>query len=303
MPAKKAKPTLLRLPLATVLTEAPPSVEFALPGLPLGRVGSINGPGGVSKTNLALQMAVAQALNIPTANGLFEAPGAQRHVAFVTGEECALACTIRLHAILKRVLIDHSESWGDAARSDIVSELDERLRVYPCAGKDVSLIRKGNRTSRLKELEARVKGCDLVFLETVSRLHDGDENATHAMAALVTAVESVAQSAGCAIVMVHHASKFADMNGKGDSQHAARGSSALVDNCRWIANLFGMTREQAKQEGVEEGQRRQFVRFELVKANYIAPLAPCWLRRVEGGLLSHVPSAGVATSRRRFNGR
>lgn len=287
----------VRLPLASVLMGPAPEMRFVLPGLQFGTVGALIGSGGSSKTTLALQIAVAQALAIPTAAGLFTAPETPRRVAFVTGEETALTCAVRLHAILQHLTTEHLSVFGGASRDDIVRQLDHRLSVYPCAGKDLCLVQSGKRTKRLRDLEECIRGSDLVFIETVSRLHDGDENTTHGMVALVSAVESIAQSVGCAVVMIHHASKLA----RHDSQHAARGSSAFVDNCRWIANLFPMTDEEAKEESLDPVQRKRFVRFEVTKANYIPALEPCWLRRLDGGLLTFAKFARQRSGRRHRN--
>src|SRR5690606_37726955 len=96
---RKTDDELTRLSISAALTAPVPTVEYALPGLPVGNVGGVVGPGGASKTNFVLQTAMSQALNVPTANGLFDAPGASRRVAFLTGEENALNCTVRLHRI------------------------------------------------------------------------------------------------------------------------------------------------------------------------------------------------------------
>lgn len=47
----------------------------------------------------------------------------------------------------------------------------------------------------------------------------------------------------------------------------------------------GMTKEEAKEHGVSEQDRGQFVRFGIPKRNYGAPMPDVWLRRGEGGVL------------------
>ena len=96
---------------------------------------------------------------------------------------------------------------------------------------------------------------------------------------------SIAADTGCSIVFLHHASKGAAMMGAGDQQQASRGSSVLVDNIRWQSYLSSMTSAEAEEWGVDDDQRRFFVRFGVSKANYGAPFADRWFRRHDGGVL------------------
>ena len=73
------------------------------------------------------------------------------------------------------------------------------------------------------------------------------------------------------------------MMGAGDQQQASRGSSVLVDNIRWQSYLSSMTSAEAEEWGVDDDQRRFFVRFGVSKANYGAPFADRWFRRAIGG--------------------
>lgn len=79
--------------------------------------------------------------------------------------------------------------------------------------------------------------------------------------------------------------KRAAMMGAGDQQQASRGSSVLVDNIRWQSYLSSMTSAEAEEWGVDDDQRRFFVRFGVSKANYGAPFADRWFRRHDGGVL------------------
>ncbi len=64
-----------------------------------------------------------------------------------------------------------------------------------------------------------------------------------------------------------------------------RSSSVLVDNIRWQSYLSSMTSAEAEEWGVDDDQRRFFVRFGVSKANYGAPFADRWFRRHDGGVL------------------
>ena len=112
-----------------------------------------------------------------------------------------------------------------------------------------------------------------------------EENASGPMAQVIGRMEAIAADTGCSIVFLHHASKGAAMMGAGDQQQASRGSSVLVDNIRWQSYLSSMTSAEAEEWGVDDDQRRFFVRFGVSKANYGAPFADRWFRRHDGGVL------------------
>lgn len=263
---------------------APPLVHtHLLPGLILGSVGALVGPGGSSKTTLAIQIAVARALGLPVAHGLFPALDAPLRVAIFSAEDPKDVLCDRLRTIVPAELgIDRQ--FDLLTHADIIDRIEGRLRVHSLAGQDVRIVRGKAPTPVLRQIIASTTDCDLVILETVSRLHDGDENAAADMSALVSAAERLAKETGAAVLLIHHSSKAADYNSRGDSQHAARGSSAFVDNVRWVGNLFALGEDEAARLGVPR-MRRHYVRFEITKANYCPPQSASLLRRHDGGVL------------------
>lgn len=124
-----------------------------------------------------------------------------------------------------------------------------------------------------------------MVLDTLRRFHIEEENASGPMAQVIGRMEAIAADTGCSIVFLHHASKGAAMMGAGDQQQASRGSSVLVDNIRWQSYLSSMTSAEAEEWGVDDDQRRFFVRFGVSKANYGAPFADRWFRRHDGRVL------------------
>jgi RecA-family ATPase len=275
---------LTRMTLSEVLNEPCPEVQHILPGLLPSMVGAIAGPGAAGKTMMQLQIAFAFALGLPPLEGLFPPPPRPYKIALISGEETQLTLTRRLHRILDDYLENVDLDERQCMRRGFVAQLDQQMNVYPASGIDVTLVRRGVRTEMLDTLRRITAGHDLVFLETVSRLHDGDENSATSMAAVVSAAEWLAKH-GPAIVLTHHASKYAALGGMSDSAAAARGSSAFVDNIRWLANLFVMSKDEASACGISDEMRKTFLRFEVTKSNHAAPTAARWLRRGEGGVL------------------
>lgn len=290
------------LSIREVLSSPPPKLTHVLPGLLRGHVGVLCGTGGTGKTTLAQQIAVSLACGIPTAGRLFAAPPEPMPVALVTAEEPKDVIITRLHAMVDALLAEEPYPLFPAlARDEIVERLERNLQVFPCSGQDIRLIREGAHTMTRKKLSAAIKGCHLLILETVSRLHDGDENSASDMTALVNALESIAVEVECALVAIHHTSKSATLNNP-SSQHASRGSSALTDNVRWQANLYGVHPEELSDLGLEHMHKR-LLRFEITKANYVPPQDSVLLLRSTGGVMATLEKPTAKGGRARASRR
>jgi hypothetical protein len=278
-------PPLVLIPISIrAALAAPPLVHtHILPGLIPGSVAALVGPGGSSKTTLAIQIAIARALGLPVAHGLFPALDAPLRVAVLSAEDPEDVFRDRIRTIVP-VALGIDQQADLLIHSNVFDRIDDQLRVYSLAGQDVRIVRGKAPTPALRQIIESTKDCDLVILETASRLHDGDENAASDMSALVSAVERLAKETGAAVLLIHHSNKAADYNSRGDSQHAARGSSAFVDNVRWVGNLFPLGEDEAARLGVPR-MRRHYVRFEITKANFCPPQPASLLRRHDGGVL------------------
>jgi RecA-family ATPase len=277
------------LNIRAALNDAPPVLDFVLPGLTPGSVGTIVGAGGVGKTTLLMQVATALSTNAPAAGGAFAPAGEPRRVVLVAAEESTDILTIRLHAInnwLKKELGQASLFETDAHESRI-GLMEKNLRLVPAAGSSVQLLKDGESTEFFESLCEFCQGSRLIIIDPLRRLHDGDENSSAAMTQIVQLLECLAKRTGAAVIAVHHVSKAAMLGGVGDSAAAARGSSALTDAVRWQLNLSGMSEDESKKFGLT-GQHKSFLRLEFAKANYVAPQPTIWLRRLEGGVLTRV---------------
>jgi RecA-family ATPase len=130
------------------------------------------------------------------------------------------------------------------------------------------------------------------------RLHDGDENNSADMTRLVVALENLGKHTGAAILGLHHANRSAssDMS----TQHASRGSSALVDGARWQINLSRMDEKTAGTYSIPERERYEYVALDFVKSNYLPPRPRSWLQRQPGGRLK---LANLANPQQKPKGR
>lgn len=258
------------LNLTWALTAPLPPLDFVLPGLLPGTFGLLVAPGATGKSQLALDIAISTAIGRPTAGGLFPAtpPG---KVVFLAGEE-----SDRLLADRLRCHLDLEER--------IDSNLHTNLLLVPMAGESCTLFAGGKPTALYDELNSVAAGTRLIIIDPLRRMHDGDENNSSDMTNFVVAIEKLAKSTGAAVLGLHHANR-ASANDAG-SQHAARGSTALVDGARWQLNLSRLDEKTAEGFMIEDGSRSLYVAVDFAKTNYLPPRQRCWLKRQSTGRLS-----------------
>jgi RecA-family ATPase len=255
------------LNLSTAISCPPPPLDFVLPGLVAGTVGSLVAPGATGKSWLALQLAALVAAGADTL-GFGETK---------TGRVLVLAAEDPAEVLWQRV---HTLATGLSPGQ--VEELKDGLFLVPCAGRAGDLLDGGETAERLSVAGA---GCRLIVIDTLSRWHTGEENERRDAALVMRQLERVAGKTGAAVVFLHHTSKAAALAGQGGEQQASRGSSVFVDEARWVAFLQTATEAEAKAHGIDFDMRWSFVRMGVSKTNYCARPPDIWLRRGGGGVL------------------
>lgn len=247
----------------------PPPLDFVLPGMLAGTVGAIVSPGGAGKSMLALELGVL----VATGLDLTGLAGGEKYptgkVVVLAAEDPADALVHRIHALGAHI---------DEPTREVLAE---SMTIEPLAGKGPDL----SRQDWIEYIRALASSARILILDTLRRFHVMDENDSGEMALLISILEAICAATGCAILFIHHTSKSAALNGQGDAQQASRGSSVLVDNIRWQMFLSKMSKSEAEAAGVDEAMRDYWVRAGVSKQNYGPPIAPVWLRRVQGGVL------------------
>jgi len=245
----------------------PPQLDYVMPNMVAGTVGSLVSPGGAGKSMLALQLAV----QVAGGSDLLDIGEITTgNVAYLPAEDPPIAIHHRLHALGKHM---------SAELQQIVAD---RLLIRPWIGHCLDIMSKG----LLEQLQQLAEGRRLMVLDTLRRFHIEEENSSGPMSQVISRMEYIAAQTGCSVVFLHHTNKSVAMTGTGDQQQASRGSSVLVDNIRWQSYLTCMSQAEAENYGVDQSQRGYFVRFGVSKANYGAPFKERWFRRNEGGVLT-----------------
>lgn len=232
--------------------------DFVLPGLPAGKVGILSAPGGTGKSFLLLELAMSVATEEPLIRGV--APDASGPVRYISFEEDETDLNNRIVSVLE-------EFPG--------VDPQEKLYVSSLEGRNLPLL-IGDEVfmPAVEWLEKQCHEMRLVVLDPFSKLHESEENSNPAMKKVVQILISTAKKTRCSLLVAHHTSKAATLNGKGGEQQSARGASALVDDVRLCMTLH-------KPQDADS----YTVQLSWAKMNGHAPLNPVFLRRTPTGVL------------------
>jgi len=239
-----------------------PALDFVLPGLEPEMFGLIVAPGGTGKTFFGLDLAVSVALGRSTARAVY-----------LAAEESGRMLAERLRSLTRA-----SERRN--------ANLHQNLLVLPLLGEKGYLIEGGKTTPLFEQVKTLAAGARLIIVDPVRLLHDGEENDSASAALFVKVMGQLAKACEAAVIGVHHANRASGENA--GSQHAARGSSALVDGARWQLNLSRMGEKDSEKYGIQGDDRMRYVALHVAKANYLASCSRRWLARNADGRLSLV---------------
>lgn len=187
--------------------------------------------------------------------------------------------------ILKNRLYEIGEKLSVEAKQSIAKS----LFIEPMLGKRLNIIDDEQR----KRIIDYCIGARLIVFDTLSRIHQLDENNNGQASIIVGCLEEIAAETGASVLFLHHVSKASTMGGMADLQQAARGSSALIDNARWCGYVAKMTKDEAKKLSLNNFNKQpidaefapNYVRFGVSKQNYGSPFFERWYKFNEGGVL------------------
>ncbi len=285
-----------KISLSNLLNEDLPEIDWIWHGFETETVGLFLGTGGIGKSFLAMQFAACVADETKYADmfGIFT--GKKRgKVGYVSLEDPIINLKYRTKAILQyyKKYDDGHENKLQLHRLDqMLESIYDNLTITSIVGKGFNLAKKTIKGIQpnhrwIDWLLRFAEGKRLVILDTLSRIHELDGNGNSDMAALLNIIETVSANTGTSILLLHHISKSALLNGVSDST-AARGATALVDNSRFVMQIQSLTDEDAQRLMLEEEEIKFHAKVLFTKLNYAPPLDPFYAKKITGGVLEEV---------------
>jgi len=245
--------------------------------LPLGKVAMIAAGGGVGKTAVLCQLALAVATGKDWLKTFRVPPEAVGHVLLGLGEEDEEEIRRRLFKGAESMELTTPERTRAA----------EHILPLPLAGTPIALTRTkaGNieQTENLARLRERLTGAGvdwrLVILDPLCRWSGDDTERDNPSATrFIEAVETLVRVPGEPTVMLaHHTTKAARKENTDDAT-TARGSSAIVDGVRWVATMTIKDRDKKD----TKDSSAETVILKVSKSNYSFRGEPVKLINVEG---------------------
>lgn len=230
-----------------------------------GKYAALAGPGGVSKTMLAIGLATQVALGEAWA-GKAVSKGAS---LLILGEEDKDEVNRRFNAMIADRLVPDRD------------EVIKLVRSIPAAGSNIQLVKlaQGEATptqlgDRIIELATELAAeagelVQLIVLDHARLVGAGDSNDASHVTELTRVLTYVAQQTNACVLLIGHSPKSVHGKAAEDlSQADFAGSSAYVDNARSAFLMTTLKKDDAKRFGVPETARSQYVRFDVMKNNY-----------------------------------
>ena len=276
-----------------------------------GKITVLVAPGGVGKSTLTLNMALAVAtgrediMDMQVRPWLAKQPGdlaGDAEIEALRNENRRIAASgawvfnneddqdelnRRLHAAMQL----HSVTPDDLA-DDL-----KKPRMFVNSGENRPLtiarrVAKGkNRSIEPGDVDAviehiRDNQIKMFVVDPFVETHQADENDNVEIAKVMQFYRRIAQQADCAVVIVHHTRKPPQGQSDGFAGYAdgARGASAVINAARIVKTLYGMSERDAREMGVTPAERWKYVRLDDAKANLSVVRsgrdAAAWFERV-----------------------
>jgi hypothetical protein len=236
-----------------------------------GFVSSVASPGSVGKTTLRLTQAVELAIGRTL---LGQKVFKRTRVLVLSFEDDIVELHRRLLAICKHHSVDPAE-------------LNGWLFVKPL--RKIKLARPGKRGSEpvVGELDGMIRRAvtkrdyGLVIMDPFVRIHTLQENANDQMDFVAELLTSLAHELDIAVDVPAHVHKGRITPGDAD---ARRGASAQTNADRLDYTLTVMDEDTAEGFGIEDKDRRSYVRLDSAKVNITRAMTTTWFRLVSVNL-------------------
>jgi hypothetical protein len=230
-----------------------------------GKYSVLAGPGGTSKTMLAIGLGVHVCLGLSWA----ELPTAPGSTLLFLGEEDEDEVHRRVNAVLATFATNEQ------------TQVQRLMRIIPAAGHDIRLVRLEQNNPVQSDLTAKVLKLShelsaqaklpvrLIVFDHARLVGAGDSNDAGHVTELTRVLTHIAQETGAAVLLIGHSPKSVHGKTEADlSQSDVVGSGAYVDNARSALLMTTLSDAECKKFGIKPDAKSSYARLQVVKNNY-----------------------------------
>lgn len=234
-----------------------------------GHVSLLVSPGGLGKSSVVIVDGVAMVIGRPL---LGDKPIRPLNVWIWNGEDPPDELKRRLAAVAKKYNITAADLLG---RLYLTSGREVPIKIVQ-AGRDGVSVAQPVVDWVVEMLKSA--GVDVLIVDPFVTTHNAPENDNTAMNTAIAAWREVADRAGCAVLLVHHVSKAAALDGDAQGIYGSRGGGAIIDGVRSARFLVRMTKEEAARFGIPDSERWRYFRVQDGKSNLAPAGEAVWMR-------------------------
>jgi RecA-family ATPase len=289
--AERRTPLLTRseMSILELIETEPPEREWIIENvLPLGVVGTLSAAGGTGKSWAMIMLSVCMSMGIDFWGLGTPRPGG---ILILSAEDDRSEFHRRLRAVLAHIMETTGVMPdGLADRLAFADRVGDRNLLTAVQDGQIS---RTDLADRIVATANQVPDCKLIIADPLSRFRGGSANGEEEATRFVEALEYIRKETGATVLVPSHTGKDAGRTRDG-SQHAVRGSSALVDGMRWVGTLMTMSLDEAKERGIAEDDAKRWVRLEIPKNNYAPPFDHVWLHKMPSGIMVREDPADIS---------
>lgn len=249
------------------------------------------GPGGSSKTTLAVYEAVTLALG----RSLWGRPVASAvRSLFITREDSRETLVARIRSVMQGLLLDESEQAAALQNIRVMDLTDISFRLSAVQN-DVVIPHRKNLANLIESLDQWKP--DWLICDPLVSFGVGESRVNDAEQGLIEAFRILRNQLGCCTEGIHHTGK-AVARDKILDQYSGRGGSALADGARMVVVTQPLDPKQwTKATGTILGHGETGFVMAFPKLSYCRPQPPIFIRRsgfsfqMQEGLASGDPDA------------
>lgn len=233
--------------------------------IPMGTLSVIGGLGGSGKSMAMVEMIVASSTADKYANRLSTNLTCSLYLAFEDSQE---ELNARFSAVMANLSLEQRDLVMKNTRAiSLVGQsmplITLKARNALSTGVGDLLIEKMLELKEITEIDQALLIIDHARLAAIIDWNDAAQ-----VTVLTQELHRIAYKSNCAVVLIAHSPKNTASPDHEVSQADIAGSSALVDNARYVGLVRGMSPREAKDLGIKPDARSNYLKLECVKSNY-----------------------------------